>query len=382
MCSAKTWALNQRADRQNVFVGSITIMLFCAQNNTYNTEQQMLEFFEVKGTDYEAGFAIGNKFKNYLQSRIIEFDEKAPHYQERIQDIENTLKNSFPYLLEEIYGRADGAEISRDSYLLMLFPELFRKSEGCTTLVVKKTDGSVLFAHNDDNECFDLDNTALIKYDMGDNYIISYTFVERLAGSAFSLNGKGMVFSSNYIFGDRMDLGNLSRYIVVRDVINSSSIDEALEKLKATNVASPFSLNMLELKTGRAINVEKDIDNVYVTEITDRYARSNHFHKKQGDSHNATADTKFRYKKANELISQLNPDTCTIDDLLSTLKYGTPVYDESIYKQYGDYHGVWVTDATLAVDTASDNFTVYDFIGKSVMKISKDGNLVSQTPMN
>lgn len=341
----------------------------------------MLNFLEVKGTDYEMGFAIGNKFKNYLQNRITEFDQKAPKYSDCIAAFEDKLKAGFPYLLQEIYGRADGAEISRKSYLLMLFPELFRKSEGCTTLALKKQDGSVLFAHNDDNECFDLENTALIKYNYGDNYIISYTMVERLSGSAFSFTGKGMVFSSNYIFGDNLDLNNLSRYIVVRDVINSSSIDEALHKLKSTDVASPFSLNILELATGRVVNVEKDVHDIYVTEINDRYARSNHFHTKQGDSSTATEDSKFRYKKANKLINDLDSAACTIDDLVKILRYGTSVYNESIYKQYGDYHGIWVTDATLAMDTSEDFFTVYDYIGRSVLKISRDGSLVSQTAM-
>lgn len=339
----------------------------------------MLNFFEVTGTDYEMGFAIGNKFKNYLQNRIAEFDEKAPKYANYINAIEEKLESGFPYLLQEIYGRADGAEISRKSYLLMLFPELFRKTEGCTTLVVKKSDGSVLFAHNDDNECFDLGNTALIKYNYGDHYIISYTMVERLSGSAFSVSGKGMVFSSNYIFGNNLNLDNLSRYIVVRDVINSASIDEALEKLHSTDVASPFSLNMLELGTGRVVNVEKDVHSIYVTEIDDRYARSNHFHTKKGDSTTATEDSKFRYKKANELIRTLDATACSLDDLISILRYRTAVYNESIYKQYGDYEGIWVTDATLAIDTSDDFFTVYDYMGNSVLKISFDGTLLSQS---
>ncbi len=339
----------------------------------------MLELFEVKGTDYEMGFQIGSKFKAYLKKRIASFDEMATDYSSIISEIEYKLSVSFPHLLQEIYGRADGAEISRKSYLLMLFPELYRKAEGCTTLVLKKSDGEVLFAHNDDNECFNLANTALIKYNFGDDYIVSYTMVERLSGSAFSFNGSGMVFSSNYIFGDNENLHNLSRYVAVRDVINSKSIDEGIAKLRTTEVASPFSLNMLDLNTHRAVNVEKDISDVYITEITDRYARSNHFHTKQGDSKTATADSIFRHKKANELISALDNNTAEITDLVEILKYTTDVYDESIYKEYGKYPGVWVTDATFAVDTADENFTVYDYMGKSVLKIDRQGNLVSQT---
>lgn len=341
----------------------------------------MLELFEVQGTDYEMGVQIGRKFKDYLQKRIVSFDNMIAGYSTVIASFQEKLEAKFPHLLHEIYGRADGAEISRLSYLLMLFPELYRNIEGCTTLVLKKADGNVLFAHNDDNEWFDLSNTALIKYNYGDNYIISYTMAERLSGSAFSFTGNGMVFSSNYIFGNNADLGNLSRYVVVRDIINCKNIDEAIERLQATDVASPFSLNMLDLKTKRAVNVEKDVHDIYVTEIEDRYARSNHFHKKQGDNSTATADTLFRYKKANELISLLNASEANIGDLVKILQYSTDVYNESIYKQYGAYIGVWQTDATLALDTADDYFAVYDYIGKSVLKIGRDGNLISQTAM-
>lgn len=341
----------------------------------------MLELFEVQGTDYEMGVQIGQKFKDYLQKRIVSFDKMIAGYSAVIASFQEKLEAKFPRLLQEIYGRADGAQISRLSYLLMLFPELYRNIEGCTTLVLKKADGNVLFAHNDDNEWFDLTNTVLIKYNYGDNYIISYTMAERLSGSAFSFTGNGMVFSSNYIFGNNADLGNLSRYVVVRDIINCTNIDDAILKLQATDVASPFSLNMLDLKTKRAVNVEKDVHDIYVTEIEDRYARSNHFHKKQGDNSTATADTLFRYKKANELIDTLNHSTAKISDLVDILRYSTDVYNESIYKQYGAYIGVWQTDATLAVDTADNHFTVYDYIGKSILTIGRDGNLISQTTM-
>ncbi len=341
----------------------------------------MLRFLEVSGNDYQIGYQIGRSFKDYLQGRIGFFDDQASSMQSALDAVERKLEKDFPALLQEIYGRADGAEISRRSYLLMLFPEAYKRYDGCTTLIVKKP-GSVLFAHNDDNENFTLDNTALIKYDYGDTFIVSYVMVERLAGSAFSVNGKDMVFSSNYIFGENLNLQNLSRYVVVRDVINSSSIEEVLQKLRDNDVASPFSLNVLETKTGRAVNIEKDVHDIYVTEVSERYARSNHFHTKQNDISKATADTLFRYVKANELINKLDVASCGKQDLVNILRYSTADYDKSIYKQYGDYNGKWVTDATFCIDTADDYFTVYDYIGNSVLTIGRDGKLIEQKSMN
>ena len=36
------------------------------------------------------------------------------------------------------------------------------------------------------------------------------------------------------------------------------------------------------------------------------------------------------------------------------------------------------TDATLCVNTAKDYFTIFDYIGNSVVKISMDGNFIEQ----
>ena len=338
----------------------------------------MLKFIEVKGNDYEIGYQIGQHFKKYLKNKIIDFDKKVHLAETEIEFLKNKLENTFPNLLHEIYGRADGANISRKSFLLMVFPEIYERIDGCTTVIVKK-ENSVLFAHNEDNEDFNLENVALIKYNYGDRFIISYTMAERLAGSAFSYNSNGLLFSSNYVFDENLNLDNLSRYIVVRDVINSKNIEEVLQKLKDNDVASAFSLSVLDINTNQVINIEKDIHEIYVTEIKDNYARSNHFHVKEHDESKDPEDSKFRYKKTNELINKLDVENCCLNDLLNILKYQTDDYYKCVYKQYGKFMNLSVTDATLCIDTSQNYFKIYDYIGKSILKISIDGNLLEQS---
>lgn len=337
----------------------------------------MLKFIEVKGNDYEIGYQIGQYFKKYLKNKIIEFDKKVHLVNNEIELLRNKLEKTFPNLLQEIYGRADGADIKRSSFLLMVFPEIYERIDGCTTVIVKKQK-SVLFAHNEDNVSFNLDNVALVKYNYGDRFIISYTMAERLAGSAFSYNSSGLLFSSNYVYSEDLNLDNLSRYIVVRDIINSKSVEEVLQKLKNSDVASAFSLNVLDTNTNRVINIEKDVHDIYVTEIKDKYARSNHFHAKEHDESEDPKDSKFRYEKANELINKLDIEACCLNDLINILKYQTDNYYECVYKQYGKFMNLSVTDATLCIDTSQSYFTIYDYIGKSILKISFDGNLIEQ----
>ena len=158
---------------------------------------------------------------------------------------------------------------------------------------IKKKNGKFLFSHNEDEKKYTFENTALIKYDYGQYWIVGYTMAEKLTGSSFGYNSYGLVFSSNYIYDTKIELSNISRYIMVRTVMNASTIEEVIRILKKCKVASAFSLNVLDTKTFKAINIEKDIEEIYVTNIEDRYARANHFTTKKDELPNSRLLSKY-----------------------------------------------------------------------------------------
>lgn len=80
---------------------------------------------------------------------------------------------------------------------------------------------------------------------------------------------------------------------MVRTVMNASTIEEVIRILKKCKVASAFSLNVLDTKTFKAINIEKDIEEIYVTNIEDRYARANHFTTKKDELPNSRLLSKY-----------------------------------------------------------------------------------------
>ena len=82
----------------------------------------------VSGNDYDMGYKVGNIFKEYLQNEIKKYDEKMlnKNIYSIVKKLELKLKEESFSCLEEIYGRADGAEVSRDSLLLMFFPEIYK----------------------------------------------------------------------------------------------------------------------------------------------------------------------------------------------------------------------------------------------------------------
>lgn len=320
--------------------------------------------FEVTGTEYEMGFKIGEKFKMYLQNKVKIYDEKItnPIMYSKVKEMENKLKKEFPKCLEEIYGRADGAQVSRDSLLLMFFPEIFKSIDGCTTILLKKSNGKFLFSHNEDSKFYNRDGVALVKYQYKDYWVVGYTPADKLIGSSFAYNSYGMVFSSNYIYDTKIDLSNISRYIMVRNVMDSKNIDEAIMKLKDHKVASAFSLNILDINSNTAINVEKDISEIYVTKIGDRYARANHFIAKKDDLPEEPVSSSFRQKKVRELTSLLDNSTSKIDDLINVLNYETDDYYKTIFKNPNKYDDKSITVANFSVDSETGIVRIRDYL--------------------
>ncbi|MBR0139296.1 MAG: hypothetical protein IJM17_03295, partial [Firmicutes bacterium] len=119
-----------------------------------------MRFFEVRGNEYETGYQVGEYFKERLQSEAEKYEKvlEKESTLDFVKGLEEKLKKAYPALLQEAYGRADGSGMSRYATLLMYSPEFFKKQDGCTTAMLRKPDGSLLFAHNEDDPAFDLGN--------------------------------------------------------------------------------------------------------------------------------------------------------------------------------------------------------------------------------
>lgn len=328
----------------------------------------------VSGTSYEIGYKVGIIFKKHLNNEIKKYDEKIinKNVHSNVKKLEKKLKHDYSECLEEIYGRADGASVNRDSLLLMFFPEIYNRIDGCTTLILKNKNGKFLFSHNEDERYCNSDNVALIKYDYGDYWIVGYTMAEKLIGSTFAYNSYGLVFSSNYIYDTKIDLNNISRYIMVRKVMNAKSIDEATNLLRNIKVASAFSLNILDTKTNEAINVEKDIEEIYVTNIFDRYARANHFTTKRNDLPEEPVSSKFRNKKTNELIKNIDCSNAKIGHLKEILDYETEDYYKSVFKNPNKYNDISVTVANFSYDSETNLIEINDYLDGTLLKFEYD----------
>ncbi len=334
-----------------------------------------MDIFNVSGNNYQMGFTIGEHFKSYLKFATREFETPLSSCIERIRLLEGKLKSSLPGCLDELYGRADGAGVDKDVMLLYMFPEILGRTDGCTTLTLKTRD-NVLFAHNEDDRGFSKDNVALVKYCYDDGFTFAYTMASRMAGSAYAFNSYGLAFSSNYIFGGRLELDNVSRYIILRDVINARSICEVEKKLNAFSAASPFSLNVIDLRTLEAKNFEKDIETLYQFDVQDRFARSNHFVLKDAPLTRVPKNSVFRREKSKELLDALKDES--VEALLDILAFEQDEMDNSVFQNPDKYPDKIVTVSNFAVDAKAGRFIVNDFIEKKRYVFDSSATLLDE----
>ena len=124
----------------------------------------MYEKYVLKGNDYELGLKAGEIFKDPINKEIDKYlkmldDEKTSL---QVDKIINKIKNELPRCLDEIYGRADGANVDRRALVLFYSPEVYTKLDACTTAIYKKDD-RVLFSHNEDDYECNHENRKLFK---------------------------------------------------------------------------------------------------------------------------------------------------------------------------------------------------------------------------
>ena len=308
------------------------------------------------------GRQIGSLYKEILQRKAARYEKKwmSPPMHDKILSIENKMEKTFPDALEELKGKAAGAGISLETVVLMNSPELIRKEDGCTTVMMKNAQGEAFLSHNEDERGFFNNNTMLVRFIYGDHWIVSYINAEQLIGSCFGFNSYGLVFSSNYLFPNHTDSNEISRYIYERYLTSTKSVADARERLQRMKVASPFSFNVVDTNTNEIYNFEKDIDRVYETEITDRYGRANHFLLKEGEI-KSSPSSQFRSGKARESVLAVSKNGLKKEDLRGILDYREEDILRSIMLTGSRRHTLTV--ANMSYSNSDRSLVVRDYLG-------------------
>lgn len=338
-----------------------------------------MKCFEAVGDEYEMGFSVGCVFKDYLQGIAARRGGmlEDPDIEAFVKGLMARIEDKAPACMRELAGRAAGAEIPLGLMVILSSPEIFDSKGGCTTAILERSDGTWLFSHNEDEADFTQDNVALVKYVYDDSWVVGYTMAETLTGRSFAYNSHGMVFSSNYLMGARRDITHPSRYVVIRDIVRAASLEETLELMKAADTASAFSLNILDTQAGMAANVEKTVDDTYITPIDERFSHANHF-LAVADEVSFGVNTYYRGAKAGELLGRVDGETAHIDDIIGVLSYEADDYWHSILKKPDTYRDPWkkehksVTVANFAYDGEGHRVLIHDYLEGTLLQMPYD----------
>eukprot|EP01095_Lingulamoeba_sp_RSL-Kostka_P016579 TRINITY_DN8161_c0_g1_i1.p1 TRINITY_DN8161_c0_g1~~TRINITY_DN8161_c0_g1_i1.p1 ORF type:complete len:376 (+),score=92.34 TRINITY_DN8161_c0_g1_i1:284-1411(+) len=237
---------------------------------------------------FKFGLMQGNRFKNEIQKTVkfsfqlqdlINFNQTNDG-KYIYESFYNTHDELYPNYIQELKGMAKGSNVDfSELFLLNLMPEYqlggFMKNNNNNTIISHCTDlffkneTSYIFGHNEDGNKlvreFGYLIEAKLSYQSGnlndnnnDDYysFSSFTYPAQLIANAYSWKSNGLVLTMNSVFPTDIHIGGIGQYFIVRDVLNSNSINDALKRCNVSNSASGLSLNIGMVNERRIINVE------------------------------------------------------------------------------------------------------------------------------
>lgn len=240
----------------------------------------------VSRPGFEAGREVGRRFSDRIRDAVatsaliadrVALDRRDPG---RLDAVIDRSREVFPDSVEEIRGLAEGAGVDlRTLYALNCMHLPYRES--CSTCIyvdVESTGPRLILAHNEDHDIDIGRNAYLVSYDLGGGrWMSSHCHAGMIPGISFACNSYGLAVTCNSLPDPHQAVG-MPRVLVGRSVMHASSVDEAIALADAHRPRSGgVSYNVLSLHEGRVVNIETTATEISVTEVRDRFFRTNHY---------------------------------------------------------------------------------------------------------
>ena len=229
------------------------------------------------------------------------------------------IEKHFPQYLQEIKCIAEGANQKLRSIQLMNLMHLY-DDENCSTLIFKTPD-RILIGHNEDLHKVLVDNSyyLTIKLATGDK-IFTHAYPGCVPGFSHGCNSHGIVITCNYV-PDPVKAIGIPRTILGRWMLESKNIQDAVDRaIRFTPRTGGVSYNIASLKEHRVINLEVTGNDHALTEIQNRYYRTNHYISEKLSFIDIPSDeistTRIRYERGSELLSHLSPSSSDMYTIL------------------------------------------------------------------
>lgn len=298
---------------------------------------------EIEGkTNYDVSFQLGKLLKwGYKQSEK-NLKEKIRNSSSLyyIQNLLKRIEKEYPFILEDLQGRADGAGIDIKTMLLNYCYEFQRKkNESCSSIIVHTKD-NVILAHNEDGP-YNEKRTLLIKVKQGNKEYYTIADSRCLTSSTIYIH-KDFIFSMNSIDFDDYNLDYLPTYLHLRTLTECNNLDEVFEKIKEIPIAGSEGLNICDRKTGEMFYVEKILNEYEIRKIDGVLLHTNHvvfdkMKKYKPKKLSKTNNTLQRMLIMQELLNSRN--NLNEKEVLEILQYyGTCDYNSVLSKQNSGYN--------------------------------------------
>ncbi|XP_049397966.1 uncharacterized protein LOC125862034 [Solanum stenotomum] len=319
-----------------------------------NLESNKLEMYQFgpfeEDEGFQIGFLIGQRFSKLIQNRLstdlILQNQLLPfaqlqNSQTLIHTLSQTNKNKFPNYWNELKGIAQGSGVPFLNILLLNFrkeilpfipkTEEYPKDEDinddCSDILVVSNSMAVA-VHNEDANVALVGHTYLVKVKLSNGTTFTaYTYAGELPSCAFGFNNHGVAFTLNSVPPCEEEIvgGAIGRNFVSRDLLEATSIEDALARIQSSEASVGHSYNLIDTRTRRILNVETASRNrISVHEIGETpFFHANmylHLQVKQAQDENSLS----RQTRASSLAKESKSDFLALVGDMNNEKY--PIY--------------------------------------------------------
>ena len=287
-----------------------------------------IQTLEIGGDRFTMGWQLGREVGQFMHTRLAA-SNRWQTVQEQcagdsVRAMEQAARRAFPHCVQEIEGLAAGADLPFDQVFAWhchyelrepTSPPRAGEIEGgppgeppheCTTLICPTKDGA-LIAHNEDGMALYYGHCLWVQArpDEGQAYA-GFHYPGLLCGNCFYVNASGLVHATNHI-ADPPLAGGVPRQIVLRAVVDCTSLDEVTGLLRRTRRASGCHHTAAQVGAGPALSIEAPAAGVSVQRPTAPYAHSNHLVHPAlaGTGQPASASSQARLDRARALLARL-----------------------------------------------------------------------------
>ncbi|XP_039036437.1 uncharacterized protein LOC120173303 [Hibiscus syriacus] len=245
-------------------------------------EGNMMEMFEVGPCedDFHLGFLIGQRFRDQIRSRLagdlILQNQLLPfarttQAQPLIKALSETNQNKFPRYWDELLGTAEGSGVPILQIILVnlrkeILPFISKAAmnsnadtaDDCSDILIVG-DSMAIAAHNEDANVALVGHTYLIKGKLSNGLsFVAYTYAGELPSCAFGFNSQGLAFTLNSVPPAEAEIvpAGIGRNFVSRDLLEATSITDALDRIRSAEVSVGHSYNLIDIQRRMILNVE------------------------------------------------------------------------------------------------------------------------------